>query len=59
MCMCSSTRKQSLAHALFTYRGTPDNGGRRDLEEKNYRIKSLFLFSLRTKSILVALYNYG
>ncbi len=35
-------------------RGTLDNGGMRDLEEKNCGIK-LFLFSLCTKRILIAL----
>ncbi len=39
---------------IRTSRCTLHNGRGWDKEEKNYWIKSLFLFSLRTKSILVA-----
>ncbi len=43
-------RQQHHADALLTGRCTLDNGGIRDLEEKNCWIKSLLLFSLHTKT---------
>ncbi len=57
-CMCFFPRTQTMRITLITFLGTLQNGRRRNSGEKNCWI-NCYVFSLRTKSILIASQNWS